>query len=196
MALKSRPKPEDGPIVVTKQLSAVEIDPDREGYGRAIVGTIGAVDADMDVFLPGSINSEKERVPVFLMHNRYADTYGVAEVKEEGTNIVADFQLITNTDKGRHFYETLKLLGGEQEWSLGVRLTQWTYTERENREIVREISDTDVVEISAVTRGAQPGTETVELKSAKEADTKTEPEPMLLDEATEKRLQALFREEA
>lgn len=165
---EGQPASEPNEVVVkTLGAKAVTVDAEKQS-GTAIVASLGEIDLHDDIILPGALENPGERIPVLDSHG-WADTsrYGVATLKEADGKIVAEFKLFATTDKGKHFYEALKEMGEDQEWSVGIRLIETAWVVRDSAEY-REIRKMVVDEISAVTRGAQPGTATTSIKTARD----------------------------
>lgn len=145
-----------------------------EGIVSAIVATPGAVDHDREIIEPGAIERARAAVSDWG-HNSLRDKQpvGVADVRPEKGRVVADIRLFMGTQRGRDTFEVLREMGELQEFSIGFRtLAERPPTDAERqRGAVRVLTKLQVIELSLVLQGAQPGTGTV---SVREREQKAE----------------------
>ena len=159
----------------TKAFGALEIKDEARGEVTAIVATLGVVDRDGDVLLPGSF---PDGAPVKMSaygHDVVLDgaaPVGKGIIREVGDKAVFQGNFFMSTERGREAFHTVKELGPDGEWSFGFprSVKQAELTEEWRAKGARRvITGITPVEASPVFRGAGIGTGTV---AAKALDTK------------------------
>jgi len=138
---------------------------DEAGSGIAIIATLGVIDSDGDVTLPGAFGAQAAKmVPA---HDWQHVPLGKADIREEGNEVLAAFRLNLEIESARDWHSALKndLANGPplQEWSYGFSIVDASFGEHEGQE-VRFLKKVDVHEISPVMLGAGVGTRTVAVK--------------------------------
>lgn len=145
-----------------------------EGRGEAVIATLGVIDKDGDVTLPGFFGTQPVRV--IPTHDWSHVMLGKGTLTEEAAEAVARFALNLDLASGREWHSALKFdLANEpplQEWSYGFDILPGgsEQGERDGRtvRILKPRADGSpgckVHEISPVLLGAGIGTRTREMK--------------------------------
>lgn len=140
---------------------------DEKGAGSAIIATLGVVDKDGDITLPGAFGSgqQAKMVPA---HDWMHVPLGKATIREDGNEVIADFQMNLDITAGKEWHSALKfdLDNGKpiQEWSYGFAVLDSGQGEEGNQR-VRILKSLKVYEISPVMLGAGEGTRTLSMKN-------------------------------
>lgn len=143
-----------------------------KGEGVAVIATLGAVDKDNDVTLEGAFGDQI--VPVVPAHNWHEAPLGKASVREQGSEVVAEFKLNLKTSLGREWYEALRFdlehPPAKQQWSYAFSIPEGGAKDGvlENHP-VRFLKKLKIHEISPVLLGAGVDTRTVAMKGRAEA---------------------------
>lgn len=137
-----------------------------EGTFTAQIATLGVVDSDMDITIPGAFPQGKELLISAYQHGSWqgALPVGKATVKEVGDAVIAEGQFNLNSVSGREHYEAVKFTGDLQEWSYGFWPVDWEMREVDGKQ-VRILKSVNPVEISPVLKGAGVGTTTLAIKN-------------------------------
>ncbi len=142
---------------------------DEEGRGLAVIATLGVIDKDGDVTLPGAFG--EQAVKVVPTHDWSHVPIGKATLKEIGNEAVAEFELNLEIEAARDWHSAMKLdLESPpplQEWSYGYTITGSSFGQFEDQD-VRFLAKLQVHEISPVLLGAGVNTRTLALKEAGE----------------------------
>lgn len=141
---------------------------EKDGEGMAVVASLGALDADDEIILPGSLANPGKKVKILSQHGRTDSIgFGIGRCKEEGGQILMEFDLdIEGEVAGRH-YRGVKAMGEDQEWSVGITILEAAWVQKDGKHI-RELRKIRINEVSTVVRGSQPGTRTTNIKGAAE----------------------------
>ena len=91
---------------------------------------------------------------------------GKGSVSEINSEVVVEGEFNLNTITGKEHYETLKFMGGIQEYSYGFRPIEYEFGEF-NGQQVRFLKKVDIFEFSPVLKGAGVGTRTRDIKNDK-----------------------------
>lgn len=143
-----------------------------KGEGSAVIATLNVVDRDTDVTLPGAFG--EQTVPIVPAHDWQAAPLGKARVREQGSEVVAEFKLNLKTSLGREWYEALRFdlehPPAKQQWSYGFSVPEGGAKDGvfENQS-VRFLKKLKVHEISPVLLGSGVDTRTVAMKGRAEA---------------------------
>lgn len=108
-------------------------------------------------------------VPLFWQHNwafSEQPPIGHAQGREESTGLVVEGEFYLDTEAGRSVFNAMDA-GAIREWSIGYRITRYEIEEGDEKDTIF-VKEADLMEASAVLRGANPHTET--LKVASESD--------------------------
>ena len=141
-----------------------------EGAVVARIATLGVVDRDGDLTVPGAFGSvEDVKVSPFNHSSAYgaALPVGVGKVFERGGAAFFEGLLFLDTIGGRELHTTLKRLseaGAPCEWSYGFEVVESEDAVRGDQR-VRVLKRLALFEVSPVLRGAGIGTRTVSVKS-------------------------------
>lgn len=140
---------------------------DDAGVGSAVFATLGVIDKDGDVTLPGAFGSQD--VVIVPAHDWTHVPIGRATIREHGNEAIADFRLNLDIAAARDWHAALKfdLATGRplQEWSYGFHVSRESRGEHGGRQ-VRFLEALDVHEVSPVLLGAGVGTRTLAAKTA------------------------------
>lgn len=178
----------------TKSFGALEIKDAAQGEVVAVVATLGVVDHDGDVLLPGSFPASS---PVKMSAYGHSTVWGEppagkGTIAVEGDKAIFRGKFFMSTELGREAFHTTKELGSEGEWSFGfpreVKTEELT-TEWRAKGARRLIAKLMPIEASPVFRGAGVGTGTVSAK-AKEEELPPPPDPAIEATRKEQELQA------
>ena len=138
---------------------------DDEGSFEAVIATLGVVDHDGDLTVPGAF--KRQSVSILPAHDRRSASLGKAEIFEKGDKAIARGKFNLEIQAAREMHATLKfdLANGDpvQEWSYGFQIKE---SEEETRDgdTIRILKSLDVFEVSPVLRGAGMGTGTISAK--------------------------------
>ena len=125
-----------------------------DGHGLAVIATLGVVDSDGDVTLPGAFGEQS--VKMVPAHDWQHVPLGKADIREEGNEVLAAFRLNLEIGSARDWHSALKndLANGPplQEWSYGFSIVEASFGEHEGQE-VRFLKKLKVHEISPVMLG-------------------------------------------
>lgn len=172
-----------------KEFGALELKDEAKGDVEAIVATLGVVDRDGDVIREGAIKSGAKVQMSDYAHNLMwgGKPVGKGTLVVEGNKAVFKGRLFLKTADGRNTFETLKEMGGDQEWSFGFRVTGWEAPDEDEKKqgAFRILTKLEAFEVSPVLRGAGIGTRTVAVKSETPATPPADPIPAATPEAPE-----------
>jgi hypothetical protein len=163
--------------IETKDFGPFEIKDEAKGEVVAVVATLGEVDRDGDVILPGSIRNGSPVILSDYGHNSVLDgkaPVGKGTISEEGTKAVLRGRFFLSSQRGREAFLTVKELGEHSEWSIGFphrSVKTAPMTEEYNTKGARRlIVGLEAMEASPVLRGAQLGTRTMVVKEEASAE--------------------------
>ena len=143
----------------------LELKQDKEGSFVARIATLNVVDKDGDITRPGAFPTNKTILISAYQHGSWAGRLpvGLAVIKEEGDQVLAEGQFNLKSEAGREHYEAVKFTGPLQQWSYGFKVLESEDSE-ENEKPVRIIKKVDPFEISPVLLGAGIDTALVSIK--------------------------------
>jgi HK97 family phage prohead protease len=137
------------------------------GKVTVVFSTLGVVDHDGDVTLPGAFtDGQKVRISAYN-HASWGPgglPVGKGAIREDGNSAIFDGQFFTNTDAGRETFETVKAMGDLQEWSFGFDVLDGGPGTFQG-DTVNFLRKLTVHEVSPVLLGAGIGTRTVSAKA-------------------------------
>lgn len=110
------------PELDAKSFGAFEIKDADAGEVAAIVATLGVVDRDGDVLLPGSFPPSAKVAMSGYAHDVIADSampVGKGIITVEGDKAIFRGRFFMSTDRGREAFHTVKELAEDSEWSFG-----------------------------------------------------------------------------
>jgi hypothetical protein len=158
-----------------KSFGPFEIKSEDRGEVVAIVATLGVVDKDGDVIMPGSFPAGGSRVKLSgYGHDVVTEgraPVGKGVVTEENGHAIFKGQFFMSTQRGREAFHTTKELGAEGEWSFGFPKTVKTgemTDEWRAKGAKRVIAGLTPIEASPVFVGAGWGTGTLLTKAAED----------------------------
>lgn len=147
---------------------------DDKGSGVAVIATLTlpgvppVIDKDGDMTLPGAFGAPV--VPVVGAHRWDSPPIGKAQIREEGSEVLAEFKLNLATDGGREWYEALRFdyehKPAKAAWSYGFSIPPGgaEFRTLEDGRRVRVLKRLQVFEVSPVIAAAGIGTRTLALK--------------------------------
>ena len=155
-------------------LKALSANPDLkllgdEGAFRATIATLGTLDKDGDVTLPGAFPVGKAVKVAAWGHNWAALPVGKATIGADQSRAWVDGRFFLDTTQGRDTYNTVKGLGADQEWSYGFEILDAEYGPFQGKQ-ARFLKSLNPFEASPVMVGAGFGTGTDWIKSADVGD--------------------------
>lgn len=150
-------------------LTEMKLDDDT-GTVKAVIATMGVVDKDGDVTLPGFFGEQK--VAIAWAHDR-ARLVGKGRIFENGNQARFDGRFFLDTIEGKQAYLTVKEMDDLQDWSYGFNLREGgAKLGQHDNANVRFLTPLDdgtagvkVAEVSPVLVGAGEGTGTTHIKS-------------------------------
>ncbi|MDR7534653.1 MAG: HK97 family phage prohead protease [Armatimonadota bacterium] len=173
----------------SKQIT-LQLDETSEGSVRAVFATFGVVDRDNEVTVPGAFEDGAEVRLSAWNHASWSQAglpalpVGKGRIRSTDREAIFEGHFFLNTLSGREHYETVKALGGLQEWSYGFDVLDSTEDEVDGRRVV-VLRKLKVHEVAPVILGAGIGTRTLEVKGLKQAipphETERAPEDMPWD---------------
>lgn len=138
------------------------------GQVKAVFATLGVVDHDGDIILPGSIvNGQTVRMSAYN-HASWGGALPVGKgtIVEIGNELVFNGQFFMDTEGGAETYKTVKGLGDLGEWSFGFDvLDKAVSVDQTSQQEVRLLKKLNVYEVSPVLLGAGIGTRTTDIKA-------------------------------
>lgn len=136
-----------------------------EGSGRAVFATMEAIDRDGDWTERGAFGSQTAKL--VGAHDWSGPSIGLAKIREEGNEAVADFRFNMEMASAADWYKSLKFNfehGIPQEFSYGFDIEESGEGERDGQN-VRILKRLKVFEVSPVMVGAGVGTRLQSIKS-------------------------------
>lgn len=142
---------------------------DEAGTGVAVFASLGVIDRDGDVTLPGAFG--EQRVKLLPAHDWSHVPIGDARIYERADEAVAEFRLNLEIEAAREWHAALKFdLRDEQpiqQWSYGFDVLKDSRGEHDGKR-VRRLEKLRVYEVSPVVVGAGVATRTLAVKSARQ----------------------------
>jgi phage head maturation protease len=138
-------------------------DDGEEGTFRSVFATLNVIDHDKDVTPPGAF-MEGQDVVVEGWNHDYGLPPGKGVIHSDDKEAWIDGRFFLETDQGRNHYNTLKALGGLEQWSYTFRIEEGQAGQFDGEDVYF-LNALDVWGVAPVTRGAGLGTRTVALKS-------------------------------
>lgn len=164
-----------------KSFGPFEIKSEDRGEVVAIVATLGVVDKDGDVIMPGAFKGGARVKLSGYGHDVITEgkaPVGKGTIREVDGKAVFEGNFFMSTQRGREAFNTVKELGTEGEWSFGFPKAVKTgemSDEWRGKGAKRIIAELDAIEASPVFVGAGWGTGTLSAKAAEPAvEVKTE----------------------
>jgi hypothetical protein len=136
---------------------------EQTGEFSAVFATLGVIDHDGDVTLPGAFGKQDVIIESWN-HNYAAPPVGKGSIIESGNEAVVNGRFFLQTEAGKEHYEVAKELGGAQEFSYTFNITEAEYGKLEGRD-VRFLKGMEVFGVGQVTRGAGIATRLTAIKS-------------------------------
>lgn len=136
-----------------------------KGSVRAVFCTMGAIDHDGDMILPGAIGDQQVRMSAYG-HGSWRGELpvGKGRIFEQGSDAVFEGQFFLSTTPGRDTYETVKAMGDLQEWSFALPEIESETRKTPEGQSYRAIKRVTVPEVSPVLLGAGVNTRTLDVK--------------------------------
>lgn len=148
------------------QAQSFKFTDESEGSFQAVFGTLGVIDRDKDVIMPGAIESgTKVRISAYN-HASWASALPVGKgtIEEVNNELVVNGQFFRTTEAGRETYETVKALDDLTEWSFGFDVVEQEAGTMDG-ERVQFLRKLRVHEVSPVLLGAGINTRTTMIKT-------------------------------
>jgi len=171
---------------IERKRFSLEIKVDKEdedsdkGLVTAMFAQMGVVDRGGDIIEKGAFGEQDVVVSAFN-HASYGFMsgdlpVGKGRIFEKGDEAIAELQFFLNTEGGKEHFETIKAMGGLQEYSFGFQVTKTGELSDEMRKagVDRVIKSVDVFEVSPVFLGEGINTRTLALKSKKHEPSEEE----------------------
>ena len=135
------------------------------GEFEAVIATLGVVDSDGDIILPGAF--QNATVSILPAHDSRSVPLGKATMEDRGDKAIAVGKFNLDIQPGKDWHNAIRfdLENGKsvQEWSFAYRVVESEMETRDEEE-VRILKKLDVMEVSPVLRGAGVGTGTLTAK--------------------------------
>ena len=136
-----------------------------DGSFEAVFSTFGIVDADGEVVTHGALKPhDGKAIPLVWGHDWHGPAIGkgTIAVDADRARILGTFNLASSV--GRDAYETVKFMGGLQEYSWGFGVTDIDTIEIDGK-AYPAITGVTPIEVSPVLVGSNPKTGTLDIKS-------------------------------
>lgn len=150
----------------TKTLSGLKVVDEEKGAVEAVFATLGVIDHDGDVTLPGAFtDGAKVRISAYN-HASWGDALPVGKgtIREDGNEAILSGQFFMDTTAGADTFKTVKQLEDLGEWSYGFDVVESEPGEM-NGQSVQFLKTLLVHEVSPVILGAGLGTRTLAAKA-------------------------------
>ena len=155
-----------------KAFSRVDIKDADKGEVTAVFATIGVIDKDNDVTVPGAFENGAKVAISAYGHKSWEGVapVGKGTIREVGNEAILEGRFFLDTQAGADTFRVVKALGedGLQEWSYGYE-EQAHFGEFEGKR-VRFLDKLKVHEVSPVLLGAGEGTRVLSTKSQRQPD--------------------------
>ena len=153
-------------------IGAFEAKDDTQGTFSARFATLNVVDHQGDVTVPGAFGKQSVLIEAYG-HNDKTLPVGVGEIGEQGNDAVVNGRFFLDTAGGKEHYSTLKNVGPLQQWSYTFEVEDSAPGVFDGKE-VRFLRKMHVIAAAPVQRGAGVNTQTLAIKAADKAVTRTE----------------------
>ena len=133
-----------------------------EGIVLARIATLGVVDSDGDITVPGAFGTQTALLSRYA-HNWGQEPVGRGTIYEQDSDALFDGRFNLDMSAGREMFSSIKFSGDLQEWSYGFRILdadEGIVTDNP----VRYLKRLKVIEVSPVMEGAGVNTGTVSAK--------------------------------
>jgi hypothetical protein len=153
--------------MTTKALAGFRIKSEEEGTVEAVFATLGVIDKDGDVTMPGAYKSGAEVVVSAYGHRSWdgALPIGKGRIFERGNEAILEAKLFLDTTHGADAFRVIKQLDGLQEWSYSLHDVVSRKGTHDGKDVTFLDSIT-VKEVSPVLVGAGVNTRTLATKGA------------------------------
>lgn len=144
----------------------VEVKDAEKGTISCVFATLGVMDSDRDVTLPGAF-AEGEQVAISAYGHKVWDgapPVGRGTIHEVGDEAIFRGKFFMDMASGRETFLAVKGMGDIQCWSYGFTVEESEYGEFQGRD-VKFLKKLRVFEVSPVLRGAGVGTRTTDAKT-------------------------------
>ena len=160
--------------LVCKSFGSFEIKDAEKGEIEAIIATLGVVDKDGDIIMADAIpDGSKVSMSAYGHDAVWGDApVGKGRIHVEGNKAVFKGRVFLATTRGRDTFETLKEMGGDQEWSFGFHVIGSEIPDdaakKQGARLI--LTKLDAFEVSPVLIGAGVGTRTLVVKEETPAE--------------------------
>lgn len=164
---------------------SVELRAAEDGPEGAVVGYVTKFEPAYNVFpglrekiAPGAFEEDLKAsdgaIPLFWQHDHYAGPIGVGVVKADDTGYLLDGLLFIEDDpRARGVFRAMEKRA-LREWSVGFLPSEIVATEEEDGTVLETITSARLLESSVVMLGANPNTETLDVRKSQAAPEATE----------------------
>ena len=155
-------------LVIERKQARLELKADADGVFRCVFSTLGVVDKQGDVTLPGAFEKGATAAVSHFMHSSWADRLPVGEgtIDSNAKEAWLDGAFWLDTPSGSEHYLVCKR-SSLMEWSFGFDAEEVSYDEKELEKYpgaFRILRKVKVFEVSPVLVGAGVGTHTEYVK--------------------------------
>ncbi|WP_308282648.1 HK97 family phage prohead protease [Pseudonocardia nigra] len=133
------------------------------------MATLGVVDSDQDVILPGAFTEGEPVVVSAYGHQSWSGALpvGAGEIHTRGDEAIFTGRFFLDTTAGKDTFAVVKALGAAQAWSFGFDVVDEQHGEHSGQR-VRFLKRLRTYEVSPVLRGAGVGVRTLAVKAAED----------------------------
>ena len=145
---------------------------DDEGTFLAVFATMGVIDLDGDVTLPGAFGKQTVMIEPWN-HNYQQLPVGRGTIDEADHDALVEGKFFLDTASGREHWQVVKELKDIQEWSYTFYILEAEYGQYDGKD-VRFLKKLDVVGVGPVSRGAGVDTRVTDIKGKRPAGAEGE----------------------
>lgn len=151
--------------IKTSPLRGCKITDATKGQVEAVFATLGVVDSDGDVTVKGAFDDGAEVLISAYNHKSWQDRLPVGKgtIHEVGDEAILKGEFFLTTEAGRETFETVKAVGGLQEWSYSLADVEQERGTKDGAQ-VNFLKRITVDEVSPVIKGAGVDTRTLAVK--------------------------------
>jgi len=153
-------------------IGAFEAKDDTQGTFSARFATLNVVDHQGDVTVPGAFGKQGVLIEAYG-HNDKTLPVGMGEISEQGNDALVNGRFFLDTAGGKEHYATIKNVGPLQQWSYTFEVEDSAPGVFDGKD-VRFLKKMHVIAAAPVQRGAGVNTQTLAIKAADKAVTRTE----------------------
>lgn len=147
----------------SKSFLRVEWKADKQGDFKAVFATLGVIDRDGDVTIPGAFKDGQEVAIASWGHDWATLPVGEGVIHSNQKEAWVDGTFYLDTPQGDAHYKTVKRRGDRQQWSYGFDVLKSRFGVVDDKD-VRILEQMDVWEVSPVMLAAGVDTRTTAIK--------------------------------